>query len=441
MLKGRKVALVVFGLIIVLLLTLGACGGSAPKDSGTTSQQPASTETKSEAPAGNEKVKLTFWMSGSATLDAAMDDILAEYMAENPNVEVVRESFPFVEYFQKLFTAFSGGAAPDVFWIDVRTAAFANQGMLLPLDKYITEENRSDVIESAWKEAMWQGTTYSVPLHQLTDALYVNTKMAADAGIEVPTKLADAWTWEEMNEITSALTVRQGDQTTVWGFGQGRHLQDWPLTAMMYQGGGAPINPELNKTTGYINSPESVAGITWLTNLVKESHVMPAEPIPDGFGTGQVAIFQDASTFRAVVNKNFPDLEYTVAPVYVGPAGCAVVSGGWNVAIANNSKNPDAAWDLVDWMTRERHLEWVEKSGYLPIRKSVIANPEFSEYPWTVFLEQLQNCSVTRPPIPEYQLYNDLLNAAGIDIAVGADAQATLDGVATSLDQEIAKRK
>lgn len=436
MLRIRTLALVLAS--VTLLLALVACSPPAANEPDTGAEA-GDAESETGDPATTEEVELTFWMSANPTLEAAMDDIIQAYMAENPNVTVVQEAFPFGEYFQKIFTAFSGGDAPDVFWVDVRTAAFAEQGMLLPLDDYVTEENRSDVIESAWQEATWDGTTYSIPLHQLTEALYVNTQMAEGAGIEIPTTMDEAWTWEEMVDVTTALTVRDGGQTSVWGFGMERHLQDWPLTAIIYQGGGQPLSDDLTQADGYINSAESVAAVDWVTDMVSEHEVMSVEPIPDGFGTEQIATFHGTSTYRAVLDNNFPDLDYTVAPLYVGPGGCAVTSGGWNVGIASTTEHPDVAWDLVDWMTRERHLEWVEKSGYLPIRTSVMADSQFAEYPWTIFLEQLNECSVNRPAIPEYQLYNDLMNAAGIDIAVGGDAQAVLDDIAASLDEEISQ--
>ena len=43
----------------------------------------------------------------------------------NPNIKVQLEAFPFAEYHQKVSTAIAGNDAPDVFWMDIRTASFA----------------------------------------------------------------------------------------------------------------------------------------------------------------------------------------------------------------------------------------------------------------------------------------------------------------------------
>lgn len=443
MLSQRTLRLV--ALILGLLLGLVACDQSSPADTPAapldTPITPPVTEDDAETPSQTgEEVELTFWMVSDPPLVAAMEGIIQAYTEAHPNVTITQETFPFGEYFQQIVTAFSAGDAPDVYFIDVRTASFADQGLLLPLDEFITDENRADVIDSAWREATWEGATYSIPLHQVTDGLYVNKQMADEAGLEVPTTVDEAWTWEEMVELAQQFTVRDGSQTRVWGFGMERHLDTWPLTAILYQGGGQPLSPDLTQADGYLNSDESVAAMTWIADMVREHEVMPIEPIPDGFPTGQIALFHGTSTYRAALANNFPDFqygsEYLIAPVYRGPAGCAVTTGGFNVGIASTTEHPDVAWSLVDWMTRERHLEWVTNSGYLPIRMSVMDEPQFQEPPWTIFVEELEECAITRPPIPHYQVYDDLMSAIGVDAAIGGDVQDILDNAAAEIDRQ-----
>src|SRR5438067_1666872 len=134
-------------------------------------------------------VTLRFWMQQDNLLQAAMTDLVNGFQQAHPDIKVQLEAFPFAEYHQKVSTAFAGNDAPDVFWMDVRTASFAQQGVLMPLDDYITKENRADYLDSTWLEPTYQGKTYGVPMHQLTEALYVNTAMAEAAGIKLPKSL------------------------------------------------------------------------------------------------------------------------------------------------------------------------------------------------------------------------------------------------------------
>jgi ABC-type glycerol-3-phosphate transport system substrate-binding protein len=386
-----------------------------------------------------EEVTIRFWMQQDNLLQAAMTDLVNAFQQAHPDIKVQLEAFPFAEYHQKLSTAFAGGDAPDVFWMDVRTASFAQQGALMPLDDYITKENRADYLESTWLEPTYQGKTYGVPLHQLTEALYVNTKMAEDAGIKLPKTVDEAWTWDQFLDAAKKLTKTDGGKTTVWGFGVQRQLQDWSVLPVVYQHGGKVLSDDLKKASGFVNSPETTEALTWYGNLFTKEKVMSPEAIPDGFPTGKIAIFQAPSTYRPVLDSKFKDFKYTIVPLFKDKQ-CSVMTGGWNMSMSASTQHPKEAWTLIDFLTREKHADWVEKSGYLPARKSLIASAaKFKEYPWSVFMEQLSKCPATRPPTAKYTFFFDTFKKAISDIAVGADPKTSLDAAAKTLDAELAK--
>ena len=387
--------------------------------------------------AAQDQVVIRFWMQQDNRLVAAMQGLIDSFEAENPNIDVQLDSFPFLEYHSKVATAFAGGEAPDAFWMDVRVAAFAEQGVLMPLDAYITDENREDYLDSAWIETQYEGETYGVPMHQLTEALYINTDLAEAAGIELPTNVEEAWTWDEFGEVAQALTQRSGDTTDVWGFGVQRQLQDWSVLPIVYQNDGAVLSEDLSMADGYINSEATVEALAWYGSLFNELGVMSVEPIPDGFQTGKIAIFQAPSSFRPVLDNDWPDLNYTIVPLFKNES-CSVMTGGWNVSLSAFTEHPSEAWLFLDWITNVQHLEWVENSGYLPARHSVIGTADqFAEYPWSVFMEELQNCAATRPPVPQYTFFFDVFKQAITEIAIGGDAQTALDAAAEQLDAEL----
>ena len=446
-------------LLLVMTLALVACGGAqegeeppdtdgTTTDPGETEEEPAPDTGEEEEPAGEEEgqegeqetgeqVTVRLWMQQDNRLVNAMQEIVASFEEAHPEIDVQLDSYPFAEYHQKVSTAFAGGDAPDVFWMDVRIASFAEQGALMPLDDLITQETRDDFLASSWIETQYEGQTYGVPMHQLTEALYVNTQMAEEAGIELPQTIEDAWTWEELVDVTTQLTQSSGDQTSVWGFGVQRQLQDWSVLPVVYQHGGQVLSEDLTTATGFLNSPETVEALAWYGDLFTEHGVIAVEPIPDGFQTGAIAVFQAPSTFRPVLDTDFPDVEYTIVPMFKD-AQCSVMTGGWNVSIAAGTEHPEESWMLLDWMTGEAHEEWVEASGYLPARQSVIESGEkFQEYPWNIFMTQLQECAATRPAVPEYTFFFDTFKQAITDIAIGEDPQATLDAAAAALDAEL----
>jgi len=386
-----------------------------------------------------QKVTLRFWMSADPALEAAMDALLQEYMKTNPTVAVQRDAFPFNEYHQKLATAFAAGEPPDAFWMDVRTAAFAAQGSLLVLERYLTPENKADIIASGLIEPVWKGRLYGVPMHELTEGLFVNQTMFEEAGIRIPQRLNEAWTWDQFVEIAKRLTKRTGDRTDVWGFGVLRHLSDWSILPILEQNDAPPLSPDLKKATGYVNSPAAVEAWRWYQELFIKHKVISVDPIPEGFPAGKIAIFQAPSTYRAVLDKRYPDFKYAVVPMFKAKR-CAVTAGGWNVSVATRTKNPNAAWSLVDSLTRVQHTAWVRTSGYLPVRKSLLQRePAYRQYPWNIFTEQLQQCAVHRPPTAAYNFFFDTFLAVAKDVAVGRDVQKVLDDAAVRLDAALAR--
>jgi multiple sugar transport system substrate-binding protein len=78
----------------------------------------------------------------------------------------------------------------------------------------------------------------------------------------------------------------------------------------------------------------------------------------------------------------------------------AATLGGWGFAISKYSRNPDAAWQFVQFLTQPKQLRTVQlRLGLIPARKSLIPS-EFAE---------ILNSARMRPPIPEYSQASDIL--------------------------------
>ena len=82
-----------------------------------------------------------------------------------------------------------------------------------------------------------------------------------------------------------------------------------------------------------------------------------------------------------------------------GQASVATL-GGWGFGISSFSRDPERAWQFVEFVTRPDQLREVqERQGRIPSRRSLIP-PEM--------LPVLASAR-TRPPIPEYAQASDIL--------------------------------
>src|SRR5690606_16418588 len=67
-----------------------------------------------------------------STINAAL---IEEYMALNPNVEIVLDSTPYAQFEQKLLTGIATGQGADVFWMgDWLVPQFMANNLLAPVD-------------------------------------------------------------------------------------------------------------------------------------------------------------------------------------------------------------------------------------------------------------------------------------------------------------------
>jgi fructooligosaccharide transport system substrate-binding protein len=409
-------------LVVAVVLLSAACSPAGPA-------APA---------AGGSPVQLKLWISGTPELDAAMNKILLQFQTENPNVTVTLEDFPFAQYYEKLTTAFAGGSGPDVYWIDIRTAEFAKRGALLPLDKYVTPDWLADVIPVALKEGEWNGKRYSVPMHELANGIFVNKALFAQAGIQVPHDLKDAWTWSQLRDIGLKLTDRSGGTTTRWGFGSQRDIGDWVVLPYLGQNGAEPLSPDGKKASGYLDSPAAVEALTWWGKLYTEDKIATATPAPDAFPTGSMAMIDAVSTYVIALQKQYPNFAYDIAPAPQNKQ-CAVMTGGFNAGINTATTQPDLSWKLVDYMTRVKHAQWADDSGYLPDRKSVVSSgTKYNEQPWKLFLDELNQCGIHRPASSEYSFFADNFQAMAKDISGGADVKGSVAKATSALDQRLA---
>ena len=107
-----------------------------------------------------------------------------------------------------------------------------------------------------------------------------------------------------------------------------------------------------------------------------------------------------------------------------GPAGTASIDGTDAWTIAANSPNPELSWDLIDfYLGAEVQKRQVLDTGWLPIRLSVLEDPEVQEKAKNaaVVLEQAQHPyeSFVTPD------YNQITQVIGSEIQKALQGQQT----------------
>jgi len=361
---------------------LEACAPTpAPGVAGETA---AATEvTEATAPAAAETVvKLVYGTFAEATQLEHMSAITRRFDEETPGIEVEIAAKPWGQYWESIEVQVAGGVAPDVTWITPDyTFHYVTTGVLLDVTDYI-EADEIDMTQYVGEafEARFEGRYYGMPYGNGTTILAYNKTLFDEAGLDYPTK---DWTWNEMREAATALTVdKDGDGNyDQWGLlihnNEEHGWGPWVLSNRGYHFSGAVFTDK----GGYfdtskkpvrctLNTPEVVQALKWVQENICDLGIQPkpgmftlAPGVESPFNGGIVAMVPCGTwTIGAKRKVNFDwDIGYIPKSPHTGER--RTTSYALPHVIFKMTKHPDAAWELIKWHAGEEAQIMLAKSG------------------------------------------------------------------------------
>src|SRR5690242_10333580 len=152
----------------------GAAAGGAPTPTGTI------------PPVSKVANVIDWWNGWGGQGGKALDQVADAWNKKGKGFKVQRTTVSSVS--QKLLTAIAGGNPPDVETGNIAYAEFYARGAMQPLDELIDTSKafkRTDILDTSWNYAKWEGKTYGVPSVEsfLRYALIVNVDLAKKAGL------------------------------------------------------------------------------------------------------------------------------------------------------------------------------------------------------------------------------------------------------------------
>ena len=334
--------------ILATAALLAACSGS--NSSGSSSSSKAS---------GKTEISYAIWDSGQ---EPGIRKIADKFEEKNPDIKINIQVVDWDNYWTMLEAGATGGSLPDTFWMHSNEIyRYGSNEMLLPLDDYLAKskeaklENFPDGLNEIYNI---KGKQYAVPKDFDTIGLWYNKKMFDEAGIPYPD---DTWDWNKLKEVAKKLTKSDGSQ---YGFGAGLSNQEGYYN-FIYQNGGTVITDDMK--SGY-DDPKTIEALDYYFSFVKEK-LSPALTVDkeraEAFQNGQVAM----SVFGSWNLSGFSANDYIrenadVAVLPKGPDGTrATIFNGLGNAIAANTKNPDAAWKWVEYLSSKEAQEMQASLG------------------------------------------------------------------------------
>jgi multiple sugar transport system substrate-binding protein len=375
-----------------LSLVVAACG--APSSDNTSN--PAAVGGKAEG-------TVTLWHFFSGREAKVIQGVIDEFQKTHPKIKVVVRSEQDDE---KMRQAIAAGKGPDV-GISYSTnivGSFCSTGAFVNLAPWMKRDGVSvDIFPRMVRDyTEFKGVRCAMPLLADAYGLYYNKKLLAAAGFTAPPRTA-----EELVAMAKKLTVRNPDGSIkVAGFVPSFGFYE-NLTANMAASWGAHwLNANLEPQIA--DDPAWAAMLKWQKDLVDwygwdnlnkfTAGIGQEWSADNAFETGKVAMNLDGEWRTAFIANEAPKLDYGTAP-FPGPADKPELYGagfvtGTIAGIPRGAHNPEAAWELLKYLTTDTHA-LVELSNGLrnvPTTEASLTSPDLVvDEHFRTFIDVFQN--------------------------------------------------
>lgn len=420
----RAVAATAATLSALLLLT--GCGraadaGSDGGEAGTITDGPATG-------------KVTIWAQGSE--GEALKDFLAPFEEENPDVEITVTAVPWDSAQNKYQTAVAGGTTPDIGMLGSDwMPTFASALQATP-----DEIDTSGMFPFALQGTEFDGVNYGVPWYVETRLIFFRSDLMAEAGVaEFPTD------WDGLKELAKAYQDNGAEYAIALPTGGWNgFLNTLPF---VWSNGSELMNADQTEWT--LDTPEVAGAVEYLDSFFQEGLANPAPDTESGsvasrFVDGSVPMFLsgpwDVPGLISAGGDDFAD-KFSVARIPASATGESTsFAAGSNLTVFEKSKNPDAAWKVIQWLTQpDVQVEWFKAVNDLPSQQSAWEDAAVTaDEKVAVFGEQLKSVK-TAPNLatwPQVSAAGDTqleqVIKGGKDVSAAlAELQATAESLGT----------
>jgi len=359
------------GMAVVATVLVSACGSAA-----TPTAAPAGTAATA-APAASSGDKFVYW--GGLIFSDAANKMLVDRITQWGKDKGIAVDVVMVnqnETTQRVSAAVEAGNLPDA--LDMGSGLMLqlfSKGKLEALDdtfKAVGDahggwlKSASDAVDPK----NYGGKIYGIPFGTSGNLLNRRIDLLSAKGFKDAPQ-----TWEELGKMAVAIN----NPPKVYGAGFAiSNVGDANITTAMLQGWGGRIADDAGKKCT-IDSPETKAFMTWITDLYKTGVFPPGVTTWDGAGdnnayqSGNAGFIANPGSVYLYLVKNDPELlkgsAYSALP---GGPKLRVASQGPNVrVIPSTSKHKDLAKDLMMYLADDKFMaDYYTNAIYGPVLNS-----------------------------------------------------------------------
>lgn len=330
--------------------------------------------------AQEEVVTIEYWQYYYESKAVLMDELIAQFEQENPDIKVVHQTFPYDSYEAKIAAAIAAGEAPDIInlfygWVP----KYVKSGVLQPLPE---GSFSPEIIERDFAPMVqinkFDGKYYTIPIAVRTLGLFYNKDILAENGFDAPPATLD-----EMLKIAVACTQRDANGVLTregMTFQPDGQLHGFfrPVLLKLF---GVPAISDDHRTILWNSSEEGYKAFEWLCALATEHKVGENNFMTNdatAFMNGAAAMSIDGS-YRLGSLAKAEGLNYGVAPMPENNGNRSSFGTFWTNGILSGTtgKKLEAAEKFLAYITSEPVMKvFTQRVGEIGARVSLTGDAD-----------------------------------------------------------------
>ena len=323
-------------------------------------------------PAAADEINVFLIPSPSATAIQSFIPAFTEKTGITVNVTEV----PYGEAHQKLLLSIQQGQGQyDVAQFDnTFLAPYGAASVLLPLDAQIAASAEYDIadFETGQQDyGKYDGKTLGLTLSTEPMIQWYRTDIYEELGLKPAT------TWDEYKANAKAIQDAGKGAGNILGWGPN---SSWWFMTLVWSFGGHLYDADLNPT---VNSPEAVAAVQFFKDMLayapEGAITASGDDVTNKFLSTDIGAMIQYSGYWGMALDPKSNMHVGKIGTTRMPMGKSDIThlAGWNIGIPSDAKNPDAAWQFMEFVLGKSNSVAYLKAGAAAIgRKSISSNEE-----------------------------------------------------------------
>jgi len=415
-----------------------------------TEEVPAATE---EAPAETEAAAEVvhigvYSLAWSPSSIGMMQQLVEKFNTEHAGsieAEFIQGSWDDVETYMTAGVTGGGGIADVVEYYLGGAYAWYEQGYIIDLSPYVTEEIRATMPQVLWdaRTAPDGAIFFSGTVTGDNLLIYYNPAALPAAGIEPPAA-GETWTWPQFIENAKLLTLDangkhvgeegfDSENVVQWGFMPRLDNEKvWEeLSAYAMQASHQPMIRRGEDGQWDIFFDEAaMPNIEAYMSVIAEG-ITPMEAIgltgdsqDEAFYQGNAAMVQRSYFNVAVLHDNYPDFEFGVMPIPMEPGSSYYqTTDGQGFAVPVTSEHPAEAAEFAFWMQKaENQALWISALMLPPCNPAAFDDPLIADNPEfdaMVYYKSIEEIVATEVNVNQDEFITTVYAPAMMDVFMG----------------------